>query len=58
MAHAAIPLASDEAAHVNGKRFMAIEWNEEQGKHILLIILLQQHSGLFNEEKTFRLINS
>jgi hypothetical protein len=27
-------LASDEAAHVNGKRIVAIEWNEEQGKRV------------------------
>jgi len=32
MAPAAIYLASDEAAQVNGKRIVAIEWNEEQKK--------------------------
>jgi NAD(P)-dependent dehydrogenase (short-subunit alcohol dehydrogenase family) len=32
MVPAAIYLASDEAAHINGKRIVAIEWNEEQGK--------------------------
>jgi hypothetical protein len=34
MAPVAIYLASDEATHVNGKRFVAIEWNEEQGKRV------------------------
>jgi hypothetical protein len=34
MAPVAIYLASDEATHVNGKKIVAIEWNEEQGKRV------------------------
>jgi len=30
MGPAAVYLASDEAAQINGKRIVAIEWNEEQ----------------------------
>jgi len=35
MAPVAIYLASDEATHVNGKRFVAIEWNGELGRKLL-----------------------
>jgi hypothetical protein len=34
IAPVAIHLASDEAAHVNGKRIVTIEWNEEQEKRV------------------------
>jgi hypothetical protein len=34
MASAAIYLASDEATHVNAKRIVAIERNEERGKRV------------------------
>jgi len=31
---AAVYLASDEAANVNGTRIIAVEWNKEQGINI------------------------
>jgi len=34
MAPVTIYLASDGAAHVNGKRIVAVEWNEEHGKRV------------------------